>query len=205
MCVKKSLYMVITVESGLVPLEAPRCPSGCGVISFVSLCSLVASNGLRNISVLQPLSNGMKKLLILILLIILIGIKCQPATTSNYYLTINGKNIKAELAVTEEERAQGLKYRNSLPVDSGMLFIYPDEIILSFWMKDTPLPLSIAFIKSNGTILDIKDMQPFSLDSINSSTPAQYALEMTQGWFQQNQIKVSDVVIFSPELKKYIK
>ena len=148
----------------------------------------------------------MKKLLILILLVIIpIGIKCQPATTSDYYLTINGKNVKVELAESEEERAQGLKYRNSLPADTGMLFIYPDEMSLSFWMKDTQLPLSIAFIKSNGSILDIKDMQPFSLDIINSSAPVQYALEMTQGWFQQNQIKVSDVVIFSPGLKNYIK
>ncbi|MFH0887666.1 MAG: DUF192 domain-containing protein [Planctomycetota bacterium] len=143
----------------------------------------------------------MKKLLLLTILLI---IQCEPAT-QNYYLTINGKNIKVELAVTEEERAQGLKYRNSLPVDNGMLFIYPDEMILSFWMKDTPLPLSIAFIKSNGTILDIKDMQPFSLDSINSSAPAQYALEMPQGWFQENQTKVGAVVIFSPELKNPIK
>lgn len=143
----------------------------------------------------------MKKLLLLTILLI---IQCQPAT-QDYYLTINGKNIKVELAVTEEERAQGLKCRNSLPADSGMLFIYPDEMILSFWMKDTPLPLSIAFIKSNGTILDIKDMQPFSLDSINSGAPVQYALEMTQGWFQQNQIKVGNIIILSPELKKYIR
>lgn len=143
----------------------------------------------------------MKKLLLLTILLI---IQCQPAT-QNYYLTIKEKNIKVELAVTEEERSQGLKYRNSLPVDTGMLFIYPDEIILSFWMKDTPLPLSIAFIKSNGTILDIKDMQPFSLDSINSSAPAQYALEITQGWFQQNKIKEGDVIIFSPKLKNNLK
>lgn len=147
----------------------------------------------------------MKKSLILVLLIVLSGIKCQPATTSNYYLTINGKDVKVELAVIEEERSQGLKYRDSLPADTGMLFIYPDEIILSFWMKDTPLPLSIAFIKSNGTILDIKDMQPFSLDSIHSSNLTQYALEMTQGWFQQNQIKVGDIVVFSQGLKNYIK
>jgi uncharacterized protein len=148
----------------------------------------------------------MKKLLLLFLLaIITLDIKCQPAITSNHYLTIKGKNVRVELALTEEERAQGLKYRDSLPPDTGMLFIYPYERILSFWMKDTKIPLSIAFIKSNGTILDIKDMQPFELDAIDSSAPAQYALEMIQGWFQQNQIKTGDTVILSPELENCIK
>jgi hypothetical protein len=144
---------------------------------------------------------AVKKFLLLILLLV---IQCQPAT-QDHYLTIKGKPIKVELAITEEERVQGLKYRNALSPDTGMLFIYPQENILSFWMEDTTLPLSIAFIKSNGVIVDIKDMQPLSLDIIRSSTPAQYALEIAQGWFQQNQIKVGDAVIFSSGLKDYIK
>jgi len=154
---------------------------------------------------LDIIFQAMKKILI-ILVIFLWGIRCTPDKVGiGYYLTIKGKVVKIELAETEEVRQRGLQHRTSLPPDSGMLFVYPEENILSFWMKDTPLPLSIAFIKSDGTILEIYDMQPNNdKDIIRSSTSVQYALEMIQGWFNQSQIKAGDTVVFSKELKESI-
>jgi uncharacterized membrane protein (UPF0127 family) len=79
-----------------------------------------------------------------------------------------------------------------------MLFVYEREGMLSFWMKNTRLPLSIAFIDKNGRIVDIQDMQPFSLESHISAYPARYALEMNRGWFAKEGIKVGDLVKIPP-------
>ena len=92
--------------------------------------------------------------------------------------------VSAELATTPEQREVGLMYRASMPEDSGMLFVFPSEQSLSFWMRNTALPLSIAFIASDGTILNIQDMQPYDDQNFhNSAGPARYALEVNQGWF----------------------
>jgi hypothetical protein len=126
---------------------------------------------------------------------------CQSDALKTYKLTINDKSITVELADNDESRAKGLQYRSSLAPDYGMLFAYPEEKIMHFWMKDTSIPLSIAFIKSDGVILEIFNMEPFSLESIPSTAPAQYALETARGWFKDNQIKAGDKVIFSSILK----
>jgi len=117
-------------------------------------------------------------------------------------LTVKGKKIRAEVAQTEEEKARGLMFREILGKDEGMLFVYDREEILTFWMKNTPLPLSIAFIDQGGKIVDIQDMDPFSLRTHASALPARYALEMNQGWFKRNQIQTGDVVKISPSALK---
>jgi uncharacterized protein len=117
-------------------------------------------------------------------------------------LSIKGKKIRVEVARTEEEKSHGLMFKDKLGPDEGMLFIYEREEFLSFWMKNTPLPLSIAFIDPRGKIVDIQDMEPFNLRTHTSSRPALYALEMNQGWFQKNGIRVGDVVQMPLSLKK---
>ena len=117
-------------------------------------------------------------------------------------LLIKDKKIFVEIARTEKEKAQGLMFRSKLAENEGMLFIYEQEEILSFWMKNTFIPLSIAFIDGHGQIIDIQDMQPFSLDTHRSARPAQYALEVNKGWFQKNGIKVGDVVKIPAWLRK---
>ena len=117
-------------------------------------------------------------------------------------LTVKGKKIRAEVVQTEEEKARGLMFRESLGKDEGMLFVYGGEEILTFWMKNTPVPLSIAFIDKNGKIVDIQDMEPFSLRAHASTLPARYALEMNQGWFKRNGIGVGDVVTIPASFKK---
>jgi len=145
----------------------------------------------------------MKRLLFILFSIILL-LRCQSDTPITYELTINGKSIAVELADNEQSRATGLKYRTSLAPDYGMLFAYPEERIQHFWMKDTSIPLSIAFVKSDGSILETRDMKPFSLESVTSSIPAQYALETNIGWFKDNQVKTGDRVIFPSSLKDYL-
>jgi uncharacterized membrane protein (UPF0127 family) len=105
--------------------------------------------------------------------------------------------VKVEIAQTEEERNRGLMFRKKLPDGEGMLFIFERDEVLSFWMKNTLIPLSIAFITSDGRIIDIKDMYPHDENSILSSRSARYALEVPQGWFSRAGVQNGDVVRIS--------
>ena len=118
------------------------------------------------------------------------------------WLTLKEKKIKVEVVRTDEEKAKGLMFREKLGKNEGMLFVFEREEILSFWMKNTRIPLSIAFIAKDGKIVDIQDMEPFDLRSHVSARPAQYALEVNQGWFKKNGIEVGDEVKLPPDLKK---
>ena len=104
--------------------------------------------------------------------------------------------VKAEIADTDATRNQGLMYRKSLPDGEGMLFVYDWDIIMSFWMKNTYIPLSIAFITFDGRIIEIKDMYPHDLHSVISSRSARYALEVPQGWFSRAGVQPGDIVKF---------
>jgi uncharacterized membrane protein (UPF0127 family) len=105
--------------------------------------------------------------------------------------------VKAEIARTEAERALGLMHRKELKDGSGMLFIFEEDQPLSFWMKNTLIPLSIAFIGSDGLIHEIRDMQPKSLISIQSAVPARYALEVPRGWFSRAGISPGSRLVIS--------
>jgi uncharacterized membrane protein (UPF0127 family) len=97
--------------------------------------------------------------------------------------------LRAELARTEEEKRTGLMFRRQLGENSGMVFVYESEGRWAMWMKNTYVPLSVAFIDRNGRILNIEDMQPQTLDSHQSAGPAKFALEMNQGWFAKRGIQ----------------
>ena len=103
---------------------------------------------------------------------------------------LDGKTIpiRVELARSIRELSKGYMGREHIPEGTGMLFIFKRDEKLSFWMKHTPTPLSIAFINSNGEIREIRNMTPFSRESVNSSEPVRYALEVPQGWFEKNNI-----------------
>ncbi len=110
-------------------------------------------------------------------------------------ISIRGYTLTVELATTPATRACGLSHRNELRKNHGMLFIYPDLRPRSFWMKDTKIPLSIAFLDDSGQIFSIQDMTPMQTDrTYPSSRPAGYALEVNQGWFGKNGIDVGDAV-----------
>ena len=103
---------------------------------------------------------------------------------------LDGKTIpiRVELARSIREMSKGYMGRENIPEGTGMLFIFKRDEKLSFWMKDTPTPLSIAFINSSGEIRETRDMTPFSHQSVDSSEPVRYALEVPQGWFEKNNI-----------------
>jgi uncharacterized membrane protein (UPF0127 family) len=100
--------------------------------------------------------------------------------------------IRVEIARTDAERARGLMNRPSLPDGEGMLFVFEGEQILSFWMKNTLIPLSIAFIRTDGRIAEIRDMQALDITTVRSSRSARYALEVPQGWFTRAGISPGD-------------
>ena len=97
--------------------------------------------------------------------------------------------IRAEVAADFNSRMQGLMHRKSLGNNAGMLFVFDEATVQCMWMKNTYVPLSVAFLDEGGTILNIADMQPQSEQSHCASGPARYALEMNQGWFAQRGVK----------------
>ena len=104
-------------------------------------------------------------------------------------LSVNGHKLTAEVASTEATRTQGLMHRRILPADRGMLFVFPDVSRHAMWMMNTFIPLSVAFLDEDGTIINIEDMKPHTQDSHPSAKPAKYALEMNLGWFAKRGIK----------------
>ena len=104
-------------------------------------------------------------------------------------LTIAGHKLVAEVAASDPERMQGLMHRRMMPENRGMLFVFTEESRHAMWMKNTYLPLSVAFIDSKGVISNIEDMKPHTEDTHPAVKPARYALEMNLGWFAKRGIK----------------
>lgn len=97
--------------------------------------------------------------------------------------------IDAQLAVTPQERETGLMHRKDMPSNEGMLFVFSVPAVQCFWMKNTLLPLTAAFVADDGTIVNLADMKPQTLDSHCSDKPVRFVLEMNQGWFARRGIK----------------
>ena len=136
---------------------------------------------------------------LLVLFLCFSFIACGPQKLAVRELSIerDGRQVavvKAEIARTQEERSQGLMHRKKLPDGEGMLFVFERDAVQSFWMKNTLIPLSIAFITYDGRIVEIKDMHPGNLNSVASSRSVRYALEVPQGWFSRAGVQNGDVV-----------
>jgi uncharacterized membrane protein (UPF0127 family) len=132
--------------------------------------------------------------------LLFVGGACGVKTLETRELTIrraDGKTItlQAEVARSDEEKQQGLMHRKSLADGWGMLFVFDRDQIMSFWMKNTLIPLSIAYIKSDGSILEIWDMRPLDESPIRSSRGVRYALEAPQGWFERMGIGAGDCLL----------
>lgn len=110
-------------------------------------------------------------------------------------LTLGNAQLEVEIADTESARNQGLMNRESLEENQGMLFIYPEPQILSFWMKNTLIPLSIGFFSKAKVLVQIEDMDPPTSSNLRlykSTKKAMYALEVPQGWFKRNKISLGE-------------
>ena len=116
-------------------------------------------------------------------------------------LAVGGERFDVELAVTAEQRRQGLMFREQLGEREGMLFVFEEEQTVSFWMRDTPLPLSIAFIDARGMIVHMADMVPFSEAPVPSRFPVRYALEVNRGAFERAGVEVGDLVDLPDHLR----
>jgi uncharacterized membrane protein (UPF0127 family) len=117
------------------------------------------------------------------------------------WVILGDDTVRAEVASTDDERRDGLMYREELPDGTGMLFVFPDEAMRSFWMANTYIPLDIAFLDSRSRIVDIKQMEPESRDLTESDAAAMYALEVRQGWLSERGIGVGlqAEIIFGPQ------
>lgn len=97
--------------------------------------------------------------------------------------------IDAQVAMSPEQRQIGLMFRKDMPTQEGMLFVFEQPSTQCFWMKNTVLPLTAAFVADDGTIVNLADMKPQTLDSHCSSKPVRFVLEMNKGWFEQRGLK----------------
>lgn len=120
-----------------------------------------------------------------------------PVANEHIRITANGHALTAEVAQNNNSHLCGLAFRHQLPTDHGMLFVYAQDRILGFWMKNTYIPLSIAFLDHDGRIFEIHDMDPREpTRRYISKTPGRYALEVNQGWFFEKGIAVGDKLEF---------
>ncbi|MDR0527085.1 MAG: DUF192 domain-containing protein [Spirochaetaceae bacterium] len=142
---------------------------------------------------------GMKKIVLFLLLSGCIAAqdRAQPKLPAKD-LVLTSKagqiTINAELARSESEKTAGLMFRKKLADGEGMLFIWDSDRILSFWMKNTKIPLSIAYIDREGIIREIHDLRPGQLNSVQSSISLRYALEVPQGWFERAGLALGDKI-----------
>lgn len=109
-------------------------------------------------------------------------------------ITVNKQPIAVEIARTPSERSIGLMHRDHLAANEGMLFVFEHTARHCFWMKNTLIPLSIAFIDEQGKVINIRDMQAHSLESHCPDLPVTYALEMNQGWFERHDISAGTIL-----------
>lgn len=117
------------------------------------------------------------------------GALAQQTSFGSTKLSAGMHLIKAEVAANDPQRQQGLMFREKMEGNNGMVFVFDQANTQCMWMKNTLLPLSVAFIDDQGKIVNIEDMQPQTLESHCSKKPVRFALEMNLGWFKQKNIK----------------
>lgn len=132
---------------------------------------------------------------VFITLLVLLWLPVSVFASGIAKIIIQDKEILAEVAQTPEERTMGLMYRNRLGYNRGMLFVFNSPGLYGFHMKNTTIPLSIAFISPGGVIIEIKDMDPLSEEVHTPQEEYLYALEVNKGWFEENGIKPLDKIV----------
>ncbi len=112
-------------------------------------------------------------------------------------ISIEKVNLCVELAISQREKTKGLMYRKDLSNSDGMLFIWKNEGKRCMWMKNTYISLDLGFFREDMTLIEVKGLSPKSLDSVCSSEPAKYALELSQGWFSSHNIKNNSKLVLN--------
>lgn len=122
------------------------------------------------------------------------SIKSDQPTLPTLTLKMGEQSVQAEVAANDEQRQKGLMFREKLGKNAGMLFVFPNLAYHAMWMRNTPLPLSVAFMDDKGKILSIHEMQPHTETPHQAAGPARYALEMSAGWFSAHKIGVGETI-----------
>ncbi|MBX3675185.1 MAG: DUF192 domain-containing protein [Burkholderiales bacterium] len=135
------------------------------------------------------------------LLVAAAGLAQAEAPLPVRQVKVAGHALRVEVAATIEQRMKGLMFREKLGANDGMLFVFDEPGYHAMWMKNTPLPLSVAFVDGAGAILNILDMEPHTLDQHAAAGPAVYAIETNKGWFAKRRIKAGDKVAGLPKPK----
>ena len=117
-------------------------------------------------------------------------------------LSVGMHRIDAQVALTPEQRATGLMWRKQMPQHEGMLFVFEQPSVQCFWMKNTLLPLAIAFVADDGSVVNVAEMKPQTLDSHCSAQPVRYVLEMNKGWFAKKGVKPGTKLAGAPFEKR---
>ena len=135
----------------------------------------------------------------------ILSLLADPASAQQKFqvipLTAGMHVIQAELAANDKDRQQGLMFREKMGPNEGMVFVFDAPATVCMWMKNTPLPLAVAFIDEAGKIVNIEDMKPQTTESHCAKKPVRYALEMNQGWFKQKNIKPGALIGGLPSIK----
>ena len=141
-----------------------------------------------------------KTLLCLAVALASMGCQAQSQPQDLPRITLNAgiHNITAELAVSPDERATGLMFRQSMPPNQGMLFVFEQAEQQCFWMKNTLIPLDVAFVADDGTVINIEHMKPQTLDNHCSTKPVRMVLEMNDGWFARKGVSAGSKLMGKP-------
>lgn len=143
---------------------------------------------------MQKIQQRLTILCFLALLLSLTAHAGEPQQLPTETLTIGDYTLTTEMATTNQQRATGLMHRESMGEYEAMLFVYDQEATRCFWMQNTLIPLTLAYLAPDGTILQLIDMEPETTDSHCSGEPVRYALEVNQSWFERHDLGVGDRV-----------
>jgi len=146
----------------------------------------------------------------LVLLLAIVAVSCgsddlpKAAASHRTTVTVSGggaaAKVNVEIASTDKQREQGLMLRQSMAEDAGMLFLFPTDTTVGFWMRNTYLPLDIAYIDSSGRVLEIRRAQPLDETPLTPKGPYRYTLEVNQGWFERHGLAAGATVSFPKDL-----
>jgi hypothetical protein len=142
--------------------------------------------------------------LVSLLWLLLAGCRDAAPTTGlpTVPVKVGQQTYLLEVANDDGERQTGLMHRDAMPPDRGMLFVFPDDQVRGFWMKNTRIPLDILFLDAGGTIVSIRQLKPFDESSVSSWFPARFAIELNEGAAEQAGAKVGHVVNLPPAVRQ---
>jgi uncharacterized membrane protein (UPF0127 family) len=126
------------------------------------------------------------------------GSAASPGALPTTMLRLGNKTFVLEIAASSESRERGLMRRDSMAADHGMIFVFPSEQPLAFWMRNTRIPLDIVYINQAGKVVSIKQMKPYDTTEVRSDAPAKWAIELNQGAARDAGVKVGDVLEIPP-------